>query len=115
MPPSNVLLARLSTLSLLFALFGMGLSPAAVGAQTSSSLATGLYAQAANPSISLTPRLGSEGPRIVVRGRGFAPNSTITLRVDGTPVSASCKADAGGNFSSCGFTVPPETGGTHTV
>src|SRR5919199_1775998 len=115
MPPSNVLLTRLSTLSLLFALFGMGLSPGAAAAQANSSPATVLYAQAANPSISLTPRLSAEGPRLAVRGRGFAPNSTITLRIDGSPVSTSCKADGSGSFSSCVFTPPPETSGTHTV
>src|SRR5205823_735934 len=115
MPPSNVLLTRLSKLSLLCALFGMVLSPGALGVYAYSSSATGVQAQAANPSISLTPGLGSEGYRIAVRGRGFAPNSTITVRVDGSPVSTSCKADASGSFSSCVFTPPPETTGTHTV
>ena len=115
MPPSNVLFARLFKLSLLCALLGMGLSPGALAAQTPSSPATGLHAQATNPDISLTPSLGSEGPRFAVSGSGFAPHSTITLRVDGTPVSTSCTADASGNFSSCVFTPPPETSGTHTV
>ena len=80
----------------------------------------GLHAHATtiytiNPAISLTPRPGSEGYRVAVRGSGFAPNSTITVAVDGSPVSADCTANASGSFNSCAFTPPPETGGTHTV
>src|SRR5437764_9774743 len=114
MPPSNVLLARLSKLSLLCALLVMGLTPSAMGVYASNSQAIGLQAQAANPDISLTPRLGSEGYRVAVRGSGFAPNSTVTLAVDGSAVST-CTANGSGSFSGCAFTPPPEIGGTHTV
>jgi hypothetical protein len=107
MPLSTVQLARLTTLSLLCALLVAGLSPGAqhVQAQTLS---------AANPAISLTATAGLRSYRVVVSGRGFALNSTITLAVDGSS-GASCTADATGSFSSCAYTVPAQTGGTHTV
>src|SRR5919205_2042165 len=114
MPPSNVLFARLSKLSLLCALLVMGLTPSALG-YAYNTQAIGLQAQAANPAISLTPRSGPKGYRVGVSGSGFAPKSTITLAVDGSPVSANCTANASGTFSNCAFTPPPETGGIHTV
>src|SRR5947209_9868901 len=104
---STVQLARLTTLSLLCALLVAGLSPGAqrVHAQSLS---------AANPAISLTASAGLRGYHIAVSGSGFALNSTITLAVDGSS-GTSCTADATGSFSSCAYTVPTQTGGTHTV
>ncbi|HKC76302.1 MAG TPA: hypothetical protein VKF37_19185, partial [Chloroflexota bacterium] len=88
MPPSNALLTRLFKLSLLCALLAMGLSPGALGVQAYNSQAMGLHAQATNPDISLTPRPANGGYRVAVSGSGFAPQSTVTLAVDGSPVSA---------------------------
>ena len=107
MPLSTVQLARLTTLSLLSALFVTELSPGAQRAH-----ADGV--SAANPAISLTLSPGLVGYGIAVSGIGFAPNSTITVAVDGSS-GTSCKADATGSFSACAYTPPPETGGTHTV
>jgi flagellar basal body rod protein FlgG len=107
MPLSTVQLARLTTLSLLSALLVAGLSPGAQHVQAQS-------LSAANPAISLTAIAGLRGYRVVVSGRGFALNSTITLAVDGSSGQA-CTADATGSFSSCAYTVPAQTGGTHTL
>src|SRR5947209_8589407 len=138
--PSTVPLARLTTLSLMFVLPLMALPAQGAQTHTppggmmiasshSNSNAhqhgasgraharrPGLHAHATtiytiNPAISLTPSAGAGGSSIAVSGRGFVPHGTITLRVDGSPVSTSCTADASGSFSPCAFTVPPETGG----
>jgi hypothetical protein len=122
MPLSTVLLARLSTLSLLSALLVTGVSPGAQRVLANGSHATSLYAHAispalihtVNPAISLTASAGPAGYHMAVSGSGFAPNSTITLAVDGSR-GQSCNADATGSFSACAYAVPPETGGTHTL
>src|SRR5919201_5268955 len=107
MPLSTVLLARVTTLSLLSALLVAGLSPGPQRARAES-------VSLANPAISLTLSPGLVGYRIAVSGSGFAANSTITLAVDGSG-GTYCKADATGSFSACAYTPPPETGGTHTL
>src|SRR5437868_6713471 len=122
MPLSTVLLARLSTLLLLSALLVTGVSPGAQSVLANGSHATSLYAHiispaltnTVNPAISLTASAGPTGYRNAVSGSGFAPNSTITLAVDGSG-GQSCTADATGSFSACAYAVPPETGGTHTL
>jgi hypothetical protein len=113
MPLSTVVLARLTTLSLVSALLVAGLSPGAQRARAQNLAAAQSLAEA-NPAISLTASVGSGAYRIAVSGRGFAPNSTITVAVDGSG-GTYCKADATGSFSSCAYTVPAETGGTHTL
>jgi hypothetical protein len=116
MPLSTVPLARLSTLSLLSALLIAGLSPGLrrVHAQSVAATNPASSLTAANPAISLTAIAGSRGYRVVVSGRGFALNSTITVAADGSS-DTSCQADATGSFSSCAYTVPAATGGTHTL
>jgi hypothetical protein len=122
MPLSTVLLARLSILSLLSALLVTGASPAAQSVLANGSHVTSLNAHATspalintvNPAISLTATAGPKGYRLAVSGSGFAPNSTITVAVDGSG-GQSCTADATGSFSACAYAVPPETGGTHTL
>ena len=99
MPLSTVLLTRLTTLSLLSAvLITTGLSPGARRVQ-----AEGV--SPATPSISLTVSTGTGGYSLAANGSGFAPDSTITLAVDGSS-GPSCKADATCSFSSCAFTPP---------
>ena len=98
MPLSTVLLARLSTLSLLSALLVTGLSPGAQRVQAQS-------LPAANPAISLTATAGLGRYSVAVSGSGFAPNSTITLAADGSG-GTSCQADATGSFSACAYAAP---------
>jgi hypothetical protein len=67
------------------------------------------------PAIDLSASAGPAGSRDVVNGSGFAANSSIALTFDGSSVSTSCPADATGSVSSCVFTIPDATPGTHTV
>src|SRR2546423_635599 len=65
-------------------------------------------------AISLNWTAGAVGSREVVRGGGFAPNSSIALGFDDDSLATSCTSDAKGSFR-CAFTVPEATAGSHTV
>lgn len=68
--------------------------------------------------ITLNPTTAGVGDTIAISGNGFAPNSPITYKLDGSTLAISSPAvqsQANGNLPDVAFTVPAVAAGTHTV
>lgn len=66
---------------------------------------------------SISPASGPVDTSVVVSGKGFLPNSHITVTYDGstiTAISSTLSSDASGNFSA-GFKVPASSTGGHII
>ena len=59
---------------------------------------TGVPTQAGNAAIQLTPSLGPDSRRVLVRGSGFGANEQIVISMDGTEAKR-LQADASGSFT----------------
>jgi hypothetical protein len=92
--------------------------PAATAGDHTVTASDGTYSGTATytvgPSLRLIAGTGAPGSTLTVSGSGFVPG-TITVTLDGSSISASCKADSSGTLSSCAFTVPATTAGLHIV
>jgi hypothetical protein len=66
--------------------------------------------------ITATPASGAVGDKIAVLGRGFAATSSVSVSVDGEPVTTTAPAtDAVGTFTVGSFVVPPLPAGKHRL
>ena len=67
------------------------------------------------PNISLSGTSAGSGDRITVDGAAFSPSTSITFYFDSTALSPTTTSDVNGSFSAAPITIPPSSGGSHTI
>jgi hypothetical protein len=72
------------------------------------------------PVISLSSSAGAVGSTVVLSGSNYMPDSSVSVKFDGTPLSTSgtCTTDDKGKLpasNNCAFTVPAAAAGPHAV
>jgi len=89
-----------------------------VEASDGTNTATANFVSTTDATISQTTTVaapGHVGMELTITGTGFAPNATVTVTYETTPVTlATVPTDASGNFTAP-ITIPASVGGAHTI